>query len=173
MSVGLAGGDAEVPGQDSAGQGHHHLVPHLKVVRTADNALHTRWVNAVNIQSLRRALGHHTDRAPVDGLAVGLCLGLLGQHLTHHNGSADLRRGTVYIFFFETDLDKVGHDVFSSCSCRYLRVLAQPSQWNTHGLDLHPKVFAKTYIALDHVVHVPHFIAEHESALNAHAKGET
>src|SRR5690606_2991556 len=65
VAVGLARGDAEIAGQHGAGQGHNHLVPHLEVVRTADDALHSGGIDAVNVQGLRGAFGHYTDGAPV------------------------------------------------------------------------------------------------------------
>jgi hypothetical protein len=35
-------------------------------------------------------------------------------------------------FFFESDLDELGHDIFGRRSGRYLREFTQPGKWDTH-----------------------------------------
>ena len=80
VAVGLAGGDLEATWQHAAGEYDDDEVARLEVVRAADDAL-----------GLTGAVGvAHVDRAPVDGLAVLLRLGLLGQHATDHQRAGDV-----------------------------------------------------------------------------------
>ena len=132
VPVGLARGDVEVARQHGARKGDHHLVAFDEVVGAADDALHAGGVDALAGEALLLALGDHPDLAPVDGLAVGLGFLDDAQHLAHHDGALEGVRGPVDCFFFKTDLDQLGHDVFGRCSGRYLREFTQPGKWDTH-----------------------------------------
>ena len=132
VPVGLARGDVEVARQHGAREGDHHLVAFDEVVGAADDALHAGGVDAVAGQGLLLALGDNPDLAPVDGLAVGLGFLDDAQHLAHHDRTLEGVRGAVDCFFFESDLDELGHDVFGRCFGRYLREFAQPGKWDTH-----------------------------------------
>ena len=133
VAVGLARGDPEVARQHGAGQAHDHLVPGLEVLRAAHDALHAGGLHALARERLLGALGHHADLAPVDGLAVLLRLGLLGQHLADDERAREPVRGTVHVLLFEADRHEVGEDVLGGGVGRDLRELAQPVKRDTHG----------------------------------------
>ena len=120
------------PGSTAPGKGDHHLVAFDEVVGTADDALHAGGINALAGEALLPAFGDNPDLAPVDGLAVGLGLLDDAQHLAHHHRALEGVRRAVDCFFFKTDLDELGHDVFGRCSGRYLREFAQPGKGDTH-----------------------------------------
>ena len=79
VAVGLAGGDLEASWQHASRQDHDHQVAGPEVVGAADDAL--RLPGAVGVGDV--------DRAPVDGLAVLLGLGLHGQDLADHERALD------------------------------------------------------------------------------------
>ena len=56
VTVGLAGGDAEVAGKDGSGEGHHDVITHGEVARPAHDSAHAT------------VLGPHIDLAPTDRL---------------------------------------------------------------------------------------------------------
>ena len=133
VTVGLARGDPEVPGQHGPGQGHDDLVPHGEVVGPAHDALDPGGLDALPLQGLLAALGDHAHLAPVDGLAVGVGLRLHGQHLPDDDGPGDVVQGPVHGLLLEADPHQRLQDVLGGGALRQGGVLAQPGQRNSHG----------------------------------------
>ena len=126
VAVGLTGGNREIAGQNSAGQGHNNLVAGYEIVGTTNNALNTGRLDALTGQGLLPTLRNHAHLAPVHGLAVGVGLGFHRENLAHHNRARHLVGGAVNVFFFQANLHQGCHQIFSRSVLGDRHELAQP-----------------------------------------------
>ena len=127
VTVGLAGGDLEVAGQDGAGQGNHDQVVDVEVMRAADNAA------AGQLRGLLAGAGSivvlaHVHAAVVDDLAVRGRLFHAGQDAAHDEWAGHARR--VDLFFLKTDLHQGGGQCAGVGAFGDVHVVGQPAQRN-------------------------------------------
>ena len=127
VTVGLAGGDLEVAGQDGAGQGDHDQVVDVEVMRAADNAA------AGQLRGLLAGAGSivvltHVHAAVVDDLAVRGRLFHAGQDAAHDEWAGYARR--VDLFFLKTDLHQGGGQCAGVGAFGDVHVVGQPAQRN-------------------------------------------
>src|SRR5699024_8807379 len=93
VTVGLAGGDGEVAGQDGSGQAGDDEVAGHEVVRAADDAAAGHLgagLRVLRIVESLVVLGPDIDAAPVDGLAVRVLFLDEVEHATDDEGAGDL-----------------------------------------------------------------------------------
>ncbi len=127
VPVGLASTDRERAlrrGEHAAGKDDDDEVADVEVVRTADDAL--RLAGAVGVADV--------DGAPVDGLAVLLRLGVLGEHPTHDERAGDA--AGVQALLLEADGDEGGGDLLAGGVLGHGHVLAQPVDGNPHQISI-------------------------------------
>jgi hypothetical protein len=74
----------------------------------------------------------HVDRAPHDGLAVLLRLGLRAQHATHDERALQPCAGRVDLLELEVEGGEAGGELHRVDGIRQLHHLAQPRDGNTH-----------------------------------------
>ena len=112
MTVGLARGDAEVAGQDGAGQADHDVVPDVEVVGAADDAATGQVGGLLTGAGGVVVLGADVDAAVVDDLAVGLLPGLAGEDLADDEGAGDGRGNDALLL--QTHADEVGGELLGT-----------------------------------------------------------
>ena len=127
VPVGLAGSDAEVAGQHGTGQGHDHEVAGAEVVGAADDPAGGRLGRGGGLVPVA-----DVDAAPVDGLAVGVLLGLDRQHPPDHHRPGDVGAGLLDGLDLEPDPDEGLGEVPSAQVARQRRVLGEPAERGPH-----------------------------------------
>ena len=124
VPVGLARGDAEVAGQDGAGQAHDDVVTDVEVVGAADDAAAGQVGGLLAGAGGVVVLGADVDAAVVDDLAVGLLLGLAGEDLADDEGAGDGRRNDALLL--QAHAHEVGGELLGAQAGGDVDVLAQP-----------------------------------------------
>ena len=156
VSVGLAGRDRERPGQHGAGQRHDDLVAGGEVVGAADDAARLGLADI--------------HLAPVDGLAVrSAARSTNSRHLADDDRAGHVE--AVDVLLFEADLHEGGVHVLERDVLGQVDPLAQPAERDAHQTTI-PNCLREAHVALDHVAHVVHVVAELQRALDAHAERE-
>ena len=124
VPVGLTRGDAEVAGQDGAGQAHDDVVTDVEVVGAADDAAAGQVGGLLAGAGGVVVLGADVDTAVVDDLAVGLLLGLAGKDLADDEGAGDGRRNDALLL--QAHAHEVGGELLGAQAGGDVDVLAQP-----------------------------------------------
>ncbi len=124
VSVSLARGDAEVAGQDGAGQAHHNTVTDVEVVSAADDASAGQLGGLLAGAGGNIVLRADVDAAVVDDLAVGLLLGLAGEDLADDERAGDSGRNDALLL--QSHPDEVGGELLGTQAGGNIDVLAQP-----------------------------------------------
>ena len=128
MPVGLARFYTEITGQHSSRQRDDNLLAGGHIRRSAHDA--ARHLVAVLVNGIVLVADIHM--APVDGLAVLLRFRRGIHHIADHNRTGHL--GSMNLFLFETDLDKVLGKLFVGQALGNLDVFLEPVNINhRHG----------------------------------------
>ena len=127
VPIGLARGDRERAlgsRQHATGQNHRDQVADLEVVGPADDPL-----------GLARAIGlADVDRAPVDGLAILLRLGLAGEHPADDDRALHL--AGIQALLLQADLDQSSSDLDAGGFRWDSDIFAQPVDGDTHQISI-------------------------------------
>ena len=134
VAVGLARGDLEPAGQDSAGQHDDDQVARREVVGAADDAL--RLTGAVGVGDV--------DGAPVDGLAVLLRLGLHREHAADHERAGDVATGALDGLELETGQRQPGRQLVGGHGVGDGDVVLDPGQGRLHRHNLRSRCRMRT-----------------------------